>query len=80
MAKVLYSATMSVDGFITGPDGDMQCIAAGQLDEVLLFYAPVMLGDGTRLFTHPDGHTVRLERLSVTETLLATSLWFRVVP
>jgi hypothetical protein len=39
-----------------------------------------MLGDGTRLFTHPDGHTVRLERLSVTETRLATSLWFRVVP
>jgi hypothetical protein len=24
MAKVLYSVTMSVDGFITGPDGDMQ--------------------------------------------------------
>src|ERR1044072_4500214 len=24
MAKVLYSVTMSVDGFITGPGGDMQ--------------------------------------------------------
>ena len=23
MAKLLYSATMSVDGFIAGPDGDM---------------------------------------------------------
>ena len=24
MAKLLYSATMSLDGFIAGPDGDMQ--------------------------------------------------------
>ncbi|WP_329003004.1 dihydrofolate reductase family protein [Kribbella sp. NBC_00709] len=179
MAKVLYSVTMSVDGFITGPDGDMQwmrpylgpnpevdelvprigsilvgrrshdgddpfkgeagegqafgggwsgpmyvvthrppaeaepdvtyvadfakalaqakeaagdkyvnviganvakqCIEAGELDEVLLLFAPAMLGDGTRLFDHPGGQTVRLERMSVTETALATSLWFKVV-
>ena len=37
-----------------------------------------MLGDGTRLFDHPGGATVRLDRLSVTETPLATHLWFRV--
>ena len=179
MAKVLYSVTMSVDGFITGPDGDMQwmrpylgpnlevdeliprigsllvgrrshdgddphkgetgegqafgggwsgpayvvthrppadpepgvtyvddfanalaqakeaagdkyvnviganiakqCIEAGELDEVLLLYAPVMLGAGTRLFDHPGGYAVRLERMSVTETALATSLWFKVL-
>lgn len=179
MAKVLYSVTMSVDGFITGPDGDMQwmrpylgpnpevdelipqigsilvgrrshdgddpfkgesgegqafgggwsgplyvvthrppadaepdvtyvddftkalaqakeaagdkyvnviganiakqCIEAGELDEVLLLFAPAMLGDGTRLFDHPGGHTVRLDRLSVTETAMATSMWFKVV-
>lgn len=178
MAKVLYSVTMSVDGFITGPDGDMQwmrpylgpnpevdelvsrigslligrrshdgddphkgeagegeafgggwdgpmfvvthrppsaaepgvtyvdefakalalakeaagdkyvnviganiakqCIEAGELDEVLLIYASVMLGDGTRLFDHPGGRTVRLNRRSVNETPLATSLWFTV--
>lgn len=56
-----------------------QCIEAGELDEVLVLYAPVMLGDGTRLFAHPGGRTVRLERRSVTETPLATSLWFDVV-
>lgn len=178
MAKVLYSVTMSVDGFITGPDGDMQwmrpylgpnpevdeliprigsilvgrrshdgddpfkgepgegkafgggwsgpqyvvthrppaeaepevtyvddftealaqakeaagdkyvnviganiarqCIEAGELDEVLLLFAPAMLGDGTRLFDYPGGHTVRLERKSVTETAMATSMWFTV--
>jgi dihydrofolate reductase len=179
MAKVLYSVTMSVDGFITGPDGDMQwmrpylgpnpevdeliprigsilvgrrshdgddpfkgesgeghafgggwsgpsyvlthrppadaepdvtyvddftkalaqakeaagdkyvnviganvakqCMEAGELDEVLLLFAPTMLGDGTRLFDYPGGHPVRLERLSVTETAMATSMWFKVV-
>ena len=179
MAKVLYSVTLSVDGFITGPDGDMQwmrpylgpnpevddlvarigailvgrrthdgddpyrgepaegqafgggwsgpeyvvthrppsgarpgityvddfakalaqakqaagdkyvnvmgasiakqCIEAGELDEVLVLYAPVMLGDGTRLFAHPGGRTVRLERKSVTQTPLSTSLWFDVI-
>jgi dihydrofolate reductase len=178
MAKVLYSVTMSVDGFITGPDGDMQwmrpflgpnaeveelipkigslligrrshdgddphkgdegegkafgggwngpmfvvthhppnnpepgvtyvdqfahaldlakkaagdkyvnviganiakqCIEAGELDEVLLLYAPVMLGDGTRLFAHPGGHTVPLTRRSVTNNPTATNLWFTV--
>jgi len=54
-----------------------QCIEAGELDEVLLLYAPVMLGDGTRLFEHPGGLTVRLDRTSVTETPLATHLWFK---
>ena len=64
---------------VIGANIDQQCIEAGELDEVLLFYAPVMLGDGTRLFTHPDGRTVELERLSITETPLATSLRFKVV-
>jgi dihydrofolate reductase len=178
MAKVLYSVTMSVDGFITGPDGDMQwlrpylgpnpevgeliprigslligrrshdgddphkgdagegkafgggwngpmfvvthrppsdpepevtyvdqfakalamakdaagdkyvnviganiakqCIEAGELDEVLVLIAPVLLGDGTRLFEHPGGRTVRLTRLSQSENPTATNLWFAV--
>jgi dihydrofolate reductase len=65
---------------VIGANIAKQCIEAGQLDEVLLFYAPVMLGDGTRLFAEPGGRTVRLERLSITETLLATGLRFRVVP
>ncbi len=56
-----------------------QCIEAGELDEVLLLYAPVMLGDGTRLFDHPGGSTVRLERISVVPNPLATNLWFKVV-
>lgn len=49
------------------------------LDEVLVSIAPVLLGDGTRLFTHPGGTTVRLEPISVDHVPLATSLRYRVV-
>ncbi|TDW15810.1 dihydrofolate reductase family protein [Kribbella kalugense] len=64
---------------VIGANIAKQCIEAGELDEVFLLYAPAMLGDGTRLFDHPGGHTVRLERISVTETAMATSLWFKVI-
>ena len=55
------------------------CLEIGELDEVLTIVVPVMLGDGVRLFDHPGGTTVRLERVKVDEVPLATSLWFRVV-
>ncbi|HEY2671278.1 MAG TPA: dihydrofolate reductase family protein [Rugosimonospora sp.] len=178
MAKLLYSATMSLDGFITGPDGDMswltehigpnptvddligqigallvgartfggddphrgtenegkpfgggwsgpqfvlthhapdiqvpdvtfvgdldsavaaakaaagdryvnvlgasvaaQCLDAGVLDEVFVGIAPVLLGDGVRLFDRPGGANVKLDRIGLTHAPKATNLWFRV--
>ncbi len=38
-----------------------------------------MLGDGVRLFDHPGGTTVKLERLSLTHAPPATNLRLRVV-
>jgi dihydrofolate reductase len=64
---------------ILGADVARQCLEAGQLDEVLVVIAPVLLGDGVRLFDHPGGTNVRLERTSVTHVPGATNLWFRVV-
>ncbi len=64
---------------VLGADIARQCLEAGQLDEVLTCVAPVMLGAGVRLFDHPGGHTVKLERLSVSEVPLATNLWFKVI-
>ena len=55
-----------------------QCLLAGVLDEVTVTVTPVLLGDGTRLFAHPGGHTVRLEQVSVTHTPQVTNLWYRV--
>lgn len=50
----------------------------GVLDEVLVFIAPPLLGDGVRLFDHPGGTNIRLQRLDVTRSPHATGLWFRV--
>ena len=45
---------------VLGADVARQLIEAGELDEVLVFVAPVLLGDGVRLFEHPGGTEVAL--------------------
>jgi dihydrofolate reductase len=64
---------------VLGASAARACLEIDRLDEVLVFVAPVMLGGGTRLFDRPDGEPVRLERISVGQAPLATSLWFRVL-
>jgi dihydrofolate reductase len=64
---------------VLGADVARQCLQAGVLDEILVFLAPVLLGDGVRLLDWPGGTHVRLERLSVDQAPLATGLWFRVL-
>ena len=61
-----------------GADVARQCLELGELDEVLAIVAPLLLGDGTRLFDHPGGTNVRLEPIDVTALAHATMLWFRV--
>lgn len=63
---------------ILGADVARQCLAAGQLDEIVVVIAPVLLGDGTRLFDHPGGTKVRLELIRQDEVPNATNLWYRV--
>jgi dihydrofolate reductase len=55
-----------------------QCLAAGKLDEILVVIAPVLLGDGVRLFDLPGGTNVTLEPLSLSEAPRAANLWYRV--
>jgi dihydrofolate reductase len=64
---------------ILGADIARQCLELGELDEVLAIIAPVLLGDGTRLFQHPGGSRVRLERISAETAPLATNVWMRVL-
>lgn len=45
-----------------------------QSDDGVVVAAPVLLGDGVRLFERPAGARVRLEPLSVTDSML----WMRV--
>jgi dihydrofolate reductase len=62
---------------VLGADVAKQCLEAGLLDEILVLIAPVLLGDGTRLFHHAGGVNVRLEPIDSQRTG-PTSLWFRV--
>lgn len=64
---------------VLGADVARQCVEAGLLDEVFVSVAPLMLGDGVRLFDHPGGTNIRLEPIQVTEVPSATNLHFRVV-
>jgi dihydrofolate reductase len=42
---------------VLGADVARQCLDAGLLDEILVCIAPVLLGDGVRLFDAPAGPT-----------------------
>jgi dihydrofolate reductase len=64
---------------VMGASVARQCLKAGQLDEVLTLIAPVLLGDGVRLFDLPGGTQIGLERIKTAEAPLATALWYRVV-
>jgi dihydrofolate reductase len=54
------------------------CLEAGLLDEILVLVAPVLLGDGTRLFDRPGGHAVDLVRSHVSEVPGVVNLWYDV--
>jgi dihydrofolate reductase len=64
---------------VLGADIARQCLDLGELDEVLAIIAPVLLGDGTRLFQHGGGRHVPLERVSVETVPHATNVWMRVL-
>ncbi|MEV6966187.1 dihydrofolate reductase family protein [Hamadaea sp. NPDC051192] len=64
---------------IIGADVARQCIEAGWLDEVAVFIAPVLLGDGVRLFDHPGGATVKLRRIDESSAPLANYVRFSVL-
>jgi dihydrofolate reductase len=59
---------------ILGANVAAQCVQARLLDEVLLFFVPVLLGAGVRIFDHPGGTNVRLARLPG-----EPAHWYRVV-
>jgi dihydrofolate reductase len=56
-----------------------QCLKAGLLDEIHIDLAPVLLGDGIRLFDNLDPDAVELESIRVVEAPGVTHLAFRVV-
>lgn len=56
-----------------------QCLEAGLLEEIVVQVAPVMLGDGVRMFDPPEGRRIKLEKTSLAESGQLTDLRFRVL-
>ena len=62
-----------------GASSVQQALKAGLLDEFHLNIAPVLLGEGVRLFDHLGSAPIHLERIRTLETPGATHFSFRVV-
>jgi dihydrofolate reductase len=62
-----------------GANTVQQFIKAGLLDEIQIHLAPVLLGDGVRLFEHIDPKHIELERTRVIDSPKVTHLRYRVV-
>jgi dihydrofolate reductase len=73
------SAADGHDVVIFGANLAQQCVREGLLDEIVIHLAPVLLGDGTRLFTAPGGKPVALRRTTLAEAGQITDLRFGVV-
>jgi dihydrofolate reductase len=63
---------------VFGANVARQCIEAGLLDTIVVHLAPVLLGDGVRLYGGAGAAPVRLERTAVGESGQLTNLRFRV--
>jgi dihydrofolate reductase len=56
-----------------------QCLKAGLVDEIYIDVAPVLLGNGVRLFDYLGAEPIELERVRAIEAPGVTHLGFRVV-
>lgn len=67
------------DVLVIGADVARQCLAAGLLDEVRIHLAPVLLGDGIRLYGGPGFPRVELAPVMSQPAGRQTDLRFRVL-
>jgi dihydrofolate reductase len=82
LAEAVATARAAADGrnvVIFGANLAQQCVREGLLDEIVIHLAPVLLGDGTRLFTAPGAKPVVLRRTTLAEAGQITDLRFSVV-
>ncbi|HEY7150171.1 MAG TPA: dihydrofolate reductase family protein [Solirubrobacterales bacterium] len=66
-------------GIAGGASAARQYLKAGRLDELLIHVAPILIGDGVRLFDDPGGDQVELECIEATQSPAVTHLRYRVV-
>jgi dihydrofolate reductase len=63
---------------VLGADVARQCLEAGLLDEIFVLIAPVLLGTGTPLFTHPTLTPIPLTPVPLTQAPGPTTLHFQL--
>ena len=77
-ARVVKKAADGGDVVVLGANIARQCLEAGLLDEVIVHVAPVLLGDGVRLFERSESEAVRLQQVSSVEEGETTVLRYSV--
>ncbi|KOV51439.1 hypothetical protein ADL00_40575 [Streptomyces sp. AS58] len=81
LKSALQQAEAVADGknvALMGADIAQQALGAGLLDEINLQLAPVLMGDGRRLFEHLGTEHLELERTRILSSPLVTHLRFQV--
>ncbi|MEH0845466.1 dihydrofolate reductase family protein [Micromonospora sp. CPCC 205711] len=66
------------DVVVFGARTARQCLDRGLLDDILIHVAPVLLGEGVRLFDRPGGGPVRLRQLGRDDPTLLPDLHYAV--
>jgi dihydrofolate reductase len=64
---------------LLGASIDQQALNAGLVDEIMIHLAPVLIGEGIRLFDNLKAKDIELERTELVATGGITSLRFRVI-
>jgi dihydrofolate reductase len=65
--RIAKDAADGGDVVVLGANVARQCLEAGLLDEIIVHVAPVLVGDGVRLFERAGGAVVKLEPISSAE-------------
>lgn len=64
---------------VIGADVARQCVEKGLIGELFVHIAPVLLGDGVKLYSHLGGSPVKLQSISLSQPGQLTDMRFRFV-
>jgi len=78
-ARIALEAAQGKDLEVHSPSIGRQLLERGLIDEVDLHVAPVLLGDGIRLYDNPGGHPIRLSTPDGADLSAAVNLRYRPV-
>jgi len=77
--RIALEAAQGKNLEVHSPSIGRQLLERGLIDEIDLHVAPVLLGDGIRLYDNPGGQPIRLKAPDVAEPRAAVNLRYRPV-